>query len=130
MPGLSPKLPLMRSTISGFDLTTSLSGMVAQNLKMLILTSAGERVMEPDFGVGIREFLFEPMRDDTFIRIQQAIGEQVAKYLPYVTIINIHFHSNAQGPNVFFDYDEHYLGLVIEYKMNSIGVIDTLEILI
>tara|TARA_R110002020_G_scaffold37239_1_gene112487 strand:+ start:72482 stop:72874 length:393 start_codon:yes stop_codon:yes gene_type:complete len=130
MAGLSPKLPLMRSTISGFDLNTSLTGMVAQNLKMLILTSPGERVMEPNFGVGIRDYLFEPMRDDTYIRIQQAINQQVGIYLPFVNIINLQFHSNAMGPDGFFDYDEHYLGLTIEYKIDSIGVIDTLEILI
>ena len=30
--------------------------MIKQNLKMLILTNPGERVMDPEFGVGIKQF--------------------------------------------------------------------------
>tara|TARA_R100001163_G_C5061186_1_gene198108 strand:- start:2043 stop:2435 length:393 start_codon:yes stop_codon:yes gene_type:complete len=130
MAGLSPRLPLMKSSIDGFETIKSINGLVAQNLKMLIMTSPGERVMEPEFGVGIRSFFFEPMRNDTFVRIQQAITAQVGLYMPFVSIINISFDSIADSPDNIFDYDEHYLGLTLEYRIDSIGVVDVLEILI
>jgi len=130
MAGLSPRLPLMKSTIDGFETIKSINGLVSQNLKMLILTSPGERVMEPQFGVGIRSFFFEPMRNDTYVRIQQAITSQVKLYMPFVSIINISFDSITDSPSNIFDYDEHYLGLTIEYRIDSIGVVDVLEILI
>ncbi len=130
MAGLSPRLPLMKSSIDGFETIKSINGLVAQNLKMLIMTSPGERVMEPEFGVGIRSFFFEPMRSDTFVRIQQAITAQVGLYMPFVSIINISFDSITDSPDNIFDYDEHYLGLTLEYRIDSIGVVDVLEILI
>mgnify|MGYP003110281374 CR=1 FL=1 len=130
MAGLSPRLPLMKSSIDGFETIKTINGLVSQNLKMLILTAPGERVMEPDFGVGIQSYFFEPMREDTYIRIQQRINSQVSMYMPFVTIINISFNSIADSPGNIFDYDEHYLGLTIEYSIDSIGVVDVLEILI
>ena len=59
MQGFSPKLPLSLDPRDGFLLTKSLPEVVAQNLRMLILTSPGERVMIPAFGVGLYNYLFE-----------------------------------------------------------------------
>mgnify|MGYP003121853290 FL=1 len=130
MSGFAPRLPLMKSTIDGFETLKTINSVVAQNLKMLILTSPGERVMEPEFGVGIRSYFFEPMRDDTFVRVQQRINSQVNVYMPFITILDIAFDSVANTPNNMFDYDEHYLGLTIEYRIDSIGAIEVLDILI
>ena len=59
MKGYSPKLPLSLDPQDGFRLTRTLKEVTSQNLKMLVLTSPGERIMEPAFGVGMYNFLFE-----------------------------------------------------------------------
>ena len=59
MAGFAPKLPLARDTGDGFALIKNFENMIKQNLKMLVLTSPGERIMIPDFGVGLRRYLFE-----------------------------------------------------------------------
>ena len=59
MSGIGPKLPLNQMTEGGFDLTKTIAENVQQNLKNLILTNPGERIMNPDFGVGLRNYLFE-----------------------------------------------------------------------
>jgi phage baseplate assembly protein W len=43
---------------SGYHLISDIRTNIKQNLKMLVLTSPGERVMDPNFGVGIKRFLF------------------------------------------------------------------------
>ena len=61
MNGIGPKLPLQRDDINGnYSLITSYAEEVKQNFKNLLLTAPGERMMNPDFGVGLRNFLFEP----------------------------------------------------------------------
>jgi phage baseplate assembly protein W len=65
--------------------------MVNQNLKMLILTNPGERVMEPEFGVGIKQFLFESFSSDVYARIDNKIREQVQEYMPIVTVEEVNF---------------------------------------
>ena len=49
--GISPKLPLAVSAPDGYRLTKTPAEAVKQNFKNLILTSPGERVMIPEFGV-------------------------------------------------------------------------------
>tara|TARA_Y100000310_G_scaffold255750_1_gene263321 strand:+ start:8578 stop:9000 length:423 start_codon:yes stop_codon:yes gene_type:complete len=91
MAGLSPKLPLRRDEQDGYALNKSLRDMVQQNLKMLILTSPGERIMDPDFGVGLRRYLFEQNHKSTYSLIDSNVRAQVTKYFPAIRIINIDF---------------------------------------
>ena len=60
MSGISPKLPLATGFKNGvYELNTDVLQAMEQNLKNLVLTSPGERVMDPLFGVGLKNFLFE-----------------------------------------------------------------------
>ena len=56
--GLSPKLPLTKDPQDGYALNKEYVELVQQNLKMILLTAPGERIMEPEFGVGLRNYLF------------------------------------------------------------------------
>ena len=77
MSSLSVKLPLERDPSDGFQMNKSFKHMIRQNFKMLLLTSPGERVMEPDFGVGLKKYLFESFTDSTFAKIERNIFKQV-----------------------------------------------------
>ena len=58
MASIGVRLPLTLDSTDGFGMIKTIRDMIKQNLKMLVLTNPGERVMEPDFGVGISQFLF------------------------------------------------------------------------
>ena len=66
MSSLGIKLPITRNTADGFTMIKDFQTLVRQNFKMLILTAPGERVMEPDFGVGIRNYLFESFSNSVY----------------------------------------------------------------
>ena len=97
---------------------------VKQNVKHLMLTSPGERVMDPDFGVGLRRFLFE--QDDITVRseIHTRIQEQVNTYMPYVTITSIDFTS----PEFNVDSGPHTLSIRLDYEVASLEIVDFLDI--
>ena len=95
---------------------------VKQNMKMLILTNPGERVMEPEYGVGIKQFLFENFQSDVYERIDNKIREQVARYMPAVQIRKLQFAGS--------DPDTNTLGLYLEYSIPQIATSDLLEITI
>ena len=65
------------------------------NLKNLILTKKGERVMVPEFGCDVWKVLFEPI-DNIEISIENSIINAVSIWLPYLDINEI-----------IFDYDEN-----------------------
>ena len=86
-PGLDAALPLSQNNSDLFyQLLRTIKSNIRQNLKMLLYTSPGERIMIPDYGVGIKRFLFEQAPE---YFIDEAIRRQVEKYLPEVVILSL-----------------------------------------
>jgi|32_taG_2_1085360.scaffolds.fasta_scaffold00258_4 phage baseplate assembly protein W len=96
MQGIGPKLPLAPNDIdgAGFGLVKTVAEEIQQNLTHIILTSPGERIMDIDFGVGLRRFLFEQMMPQTEEKIEARIYSQVNQYMPFVKIEKIEFFKN------------------------------------
>jgi len=112
-------LPLEMDSADGYAMLKSIRNLVKQNLKMLILTNPGERVMEPDFGVGLKRYLFQNYGTGTEAQIDTKIREQVGRYLPAVTIIRVAFGTT--------DPDNNFLGISIFYSIPDIGARELLE---
>ena len=127
MPGYSPLLPLVTDPSDGIALTKTYAQVANQNLKMLVLTIPGERVMEPEFGVGLKKYLFENAGAELDATIRQNIFEQVNKYLPYIEILGIDFNDSSVGPT---DLDRNILSVGIRYFVKPLDLEDVLEVLL
>jgi phage baseplate assembly protein W len=129
--GISPKLPLYIDPVDGIALNKTLKQMTRQNLKMIILTSPGERIMHPKFGVGLRRYLFMNNTQSTLSDINRKIEEQVRTYLPNVRIRSIKFLSE-NGEEIRSSFEgsssSNYVKLVLDYEIPSAFVSDTLDI--
>lgn len=66
------------------------------NLKQLLSTFPGERVMLPLYGLDLRQFLFEPLDDFTFAEIRERITTQVDKYLPEISIVKLSVKATSE----------------------------------
>tara|TARA_R100001510_G_C7646662_1_gene203963 strand:+ start:1328 stop:1750 length:423 start_codon:yes stop_codon:yes gene_type:complete len=86
--GLDALLPLEEDTTDLFyGLTKSIKQNTKQNVKMLLLTSPGERIMFPDYGVGLRNFLFENSPESAVV---SRIKRQVKRYLSNkITVVSL-----------------------------------------
>ena len=94
MIGYSPKFPLqINDYVGAYALNTEITDVVAQNFKNLMLTAPGERIMDINFGVGLRRFLFEPNTPLTQGDIANKIRTQVTNYMPFVGLQSIQFNS-------------------------------------
>src|SRR5210317_2398642 len=62
---------------------------VKSNIKNLLLTKRGERIMQPQFGSGLQELLFEQNVDDLEEKIQSTIEDSISQWLPFVNIDEI-----------------------------------------
>lgn len=90
MAGINARLPLSIDDIDGaYALIRDYKEAVKQNLNSIILTSPGERIWSPNFGVGIRKRLFEQLTDYEIFSIRQAIEDQVRRYAPYVSLTKV-----------------------------------------
>lgn len=101
--GYSVRLPFSLSPDDGaYALNKTLASVVKQNVKMVVLTSPGERIMDPAFGVGIRNYLFESMNPLVMDNIRSRIISQLKTYLPFVNVVNLQVSSNEEGPNTLY----------------------------
>ena len=62
---------------------------VFSNLKNLLLTVKGERVMQPSFGTNLQRLIFEQSVDDLANEIETELQESINYWLPYIIIQNI-----------------------------------------
>jgi len=99
--GLAVALPLVQSDIFGaYRLNTTFADLAIQNLKMLVLTNPGERMMDPSFGVGIRQFIFENPGPTVYGELRSRIQRQAKRYLSYINIDGVEF-STPSVPELF-----------------------------
>mgnify|MGYP003116532686 FL=1 len=125
MPGLGARLPLNTSLEDGpYELLQDIKQVAAQNIKMLIFTNPGERIMDINFGVGIKRYLFRQNTQITYNTLKGRIREQLATYLPYVKIEKLYINSPLNNPNL----PENFMGLRIEYKIVPFNERDVLEL--
>jgi phage baseplate assembly protein W len=116
MPKYTPKLPLtLDNTQPGYEHLTDIEGVVKQNMKMILLTIPGERVMMPEFGVGIQELLFENFDDEiTLGEFRGRINDQIKTYLPFVKVESVTFFES--------EVDMNKIAVQVEYFITPIGV--------
>ena len=84
-------LPIRKSSgKDGYFASTSTTiEAVKNNIRNLLRTEQGERLMQPFLGVGLRKYLFEQVNEDNTLAIQENIISIFDIWLPFVQIGDI-----------------------------------------
>ena len=118
--GYAPRLPLTYDASDGaYLLIKNSRELIQQNFKMLMLTAPGERMMDPNYGVGLRDYLFEQDASVTRSQLISGIRNQVRTYMPFIIVEDIHF-PQTESPNM--------MNVAIKYSIPNIGASDVLLI--
>tara|TARA_Y100000590_G_scaffold445601_1_gene577992 strand:+ start:247 stop:660 length:414 start_codon:yes stop_codon:yes gene_type:complete len=113
----TPSLPLARGNSFDYEYIRNLEDLVKQNLKNILLTIPGERVMDPDFGVGVSTFLFEQF--GTFEhQLKGDIHRQVSRYAPFIELKEV----------VISNENDDILRVTLRYTIPSLSVEDELSV--
>jgi phage baseplate assembly protein W len=120
--GYGASLPLRTTAEDGpYALLKRTEDVASQNLKMLILTSPGERIMDNKFGVGIRNYLFWQYTPATLSDIESRIRQQTARYIPYINIREVNF--NADGTAIMgSSMADNFLSIEVKYQIVPLNV--------
>ena len=113
-------LPFNGSAIFNQSFTTK--EQVKSNLINLILTSPGERIMNPDFGIGIRDLIFEQVVDAESLKGQ--IIDSAARYVPEIEILDLTTGrvSDSTNPEIY------QLRIVITYALLFNNEVEAVEL--
>lgn len=117
----APKLPLQLDSDGNFINIQDISENIKQNLRMIILTNPGEKIMDPDFGVGVKKYLFENefvynrtgnansrsySIEDIKQTVARRINNQILKYGSDIKVIKntVEFKENILFISIQFSY--------------------------
>jgi len=94
-------LPLRKSNgPSGWFATSNTTiKAVKNNVKSLLLTQKGERLMQPNLGLNLRKYLFEQLTPDTIIQIENDIVDSFAFWLPFVDLKGLEVSESKSNQN-------------------------------
>ena len=97
------RFPLDHSQEGFFYKTKTILEQAKSNMRNLLLTSKGERVMQPEFGSTLTDVLFN-QGEDVENQIDVAIREAVSNWLPYIIINEINMFQQGNQVDVSIDF--------------------------
>ena len=108
-------LPFRKDDDGGgwFASTSTTIEAVKNNIKNLLQTQQGERLMQPFLGINLRKYLFEQIEDDTILKIQNDILDSLQLWLPFVEVRDIRVISKQ------LDVGGNTLGLYIVFNIKQ-----------
>ena len=92
---------------------------IKNNLVNYFLTNPGERPGNPEFGAGLREFIFTQITDDNLDFIKEDIQEKLSVYFPRVVVEDLGISS---------DNDRNQITVSIKYYVANTGISDDLQL--
>ncbi|KQC04767.1 MAG: baseplate protein [Methanoculleus sp. SDB] len=86
--GTGWKFPIKTDSSGHIALSTGEED-ISEAIRIILLTSPGERVMRPDFGCGIRDYIFASMNAKTLALIETSVREALIKYEPRIEVLDV-----------------------------------------
>jgi phage baseplate assembly protein W len=115
--GVGIDLPFNGPT--GINTTYTTRDAVKANLLNFILTGKRERVMNPTFGSGVRDLIFEQQTEDLTDQVEDLIVGGVEAYFPQVQINTL---------NVVQSPDSYTITIYLNYSVINTNIQDELQI--
>lgn len=119
-------LPIRKGNNGYFDVSYTTKEQIKTNIKSLLLTNKGERLMEPDFGADLKRVLFEPITEDLDTILEQRITTAINTWMPYVNVESIIYDVS----NSLKDMNRIDLELKYSLKYSNSTTLEQLNILI
>lgn len=73
---------------------------IRESLKILLDTSPGERAMQPGYGCGLRDLVFDNVTTSTIAELKDAIDRAILFFEPRITLNSVTIDSSEQFDGV------------------------------
>lgn len=83
---------------------------ISESLQILFSTTLGERIMHPDYGCNLRDYVFDPMNVAMESYIKKLVEDAIIYFEPRITL---------QDVTVNFNTSEGLLLITIDFKVDA-----------
>jgi len=105
---------------SVFVQTYTTEAQAISNLKNLLLTRKGERLMQPNFGTDIYRSIFEANTSTLVDNLKESLSDDIALWLPYIILNNI---------DILRNIDKHAINISLEFRVSELGANRVINVL-
>ena len=105
-------LPIQGGNGGYFNQTYTTREQVVSNLLNLLLTIPGERLMQPDFGSKLHQYIFEQFTDGVAEALKSSIENAIKIWLPYVGIEEIIVTDGVESPGDEYNENNYHTIIV------------------
>ena len=82
----------------------------------IFLTSPGQKILNPEFGLDLRRYLFEPVNSSTAYEIKYDINTKLPEQEPRIRLLNV-------DVDAIIDAQEYYVAMQIDIpSLNAYGI--------
>ena len=92
---------------------------IKNNLINFFLTNPGERYMNPDFGGGLRNFIFEQLTENNLESLEKNLESLIETYFPAIIVQSIDIAKNEDVNNIVIE---------IKYSIANTNISDNIII--
>ncbi len=71
---------------------------IRESIRIILLTEPGERVMLPDFGTGLKKFLFQPNTVTTHRLIEEEVLQALDQWEPRIEVDAVEVQADKDNP--------------------------------
>ncbi len=86
--------------VNGQLIFASYESDVERAIPLILLTEPAERPMLPEFGAGLRRFVFEPSSSATYRAIEQAVQQSLTDWEPRINVEAVTVTPDDSEPNL------------------------------
>tara|TARA_Y100001972_G_scaffold84953_1_gene103428 strand:+ start:451 stop:864 length:414 start_codon:yes stop_codon:yes gene_type:complete len=102
-----------------FSLNFLTKDAIKNNLINFFLTDTGERYMNPNFGGGLKTFVFEQLSTNNLSSIENTFRSSLSTHFPRVNIIQL---------NITPNFDEYSVRIYFQYSVKNTQIQDNITI--
>ncbi len=88
---------------------------IRQSIRIILETARGERVMRPDFGCGIHDYVFATLNAATINTIREAVREALILWEPRIEVLRVALAVDRGGS----DFSQGVLAIAIDYRVRA-----------
>ena len=92
---------------------------IKNNLINFFLTNPGDRYLNPTFGGGLREFIFEQLSNDNITFLQSDIEQKIQQFFPNIIVDSL---------DIFENPDFNSINIELKYEVANTNITDIINI--
>jgi uncharacterized protein len=108
--GTGWKFPLRINGRGGFTLSQGEQD-IAEAIWIILSTGRGERLMRPDFGCGLNDYVFAPNNASTRGAIAYQVQQALTQWEPRIDLVDVRVEDDPDQPNL--------LRITVDYRIRA-----------